>query len=357
MLLIQQTNATNKHKIMLLTKQSTGKIRQTTVGQYGRVVSELAYVSRSTHLMGATITISLLPPQNDAQMECSAEQLLNGVFDLLHIYNQRFSANDANSELMQVNHAAGKHPITVHPELFELIQIGKEQSLLPASHLNIAIGPLVQTWRIGFIDAHIPNKTEIAHALALTDPQLIELDPLNCTVFLAKEGMKLDLGCLAKGYIADKIADYLKSRHVTSALINLGGNIKTIGANLLAGRPWQIGIQDPQQPRGTNLAVLPIRNQSAVTSGTYERKLQVNGKSYHHILDRDTGYPVDTQLASITIISGNSLDGEIWTTRLYGEKPNQLLARVEQEKDIDALIITNDNRVYYSSGISPELLA
>ena len=326
---------------MLLTKQSTGKIRQTTVGQYGRVVSELAYVSRSTHLMGATITISLLPPQNDMQMECSAEQLLNGVFDLLRIYNQRFSANDANSELMQVNHAAGKHSIPVHPELFELIQIGKEQSLLPASHLNIAIGPLVQAWRIGFTDARIPNKTEIAHALALTDPQLIELDPLNYTVFLAKEGMKLDLGC----------------QHVTSALINLGGNIKTIGTNLLAGRPWQIGIQDPQQPRGTNLAVLPIRNQSVVTSGTYERKLQVNGQSYHHILDRDTGYPVDTQLASITIISDNSLDGEIWTTRLYGEKPNQLLARVEQEKDIDALIVTNDNRVYYSSGISPELLA
>ena len=318
---------------------------------------ELAYVSRSTHLMGATITISLLPPSNDVQVEYSTDQLLNGVFDLLHSYNQRFSANDTNSELMQVNHAAGKHPVPVDPELFELIQIGKEQSLIPASHLNIALGPLVQAWRIGFDDAHIPNNTEVAHALSLTDPQLIELDPLSCTVFLAKKGMKLDLGCLAKGYIADKIAEYLKTQHVTSALINLGGNIKTIGTNVLTGKPWRIGIQDPQQPRGTNLAVLPICNQSVVTSGTYERKLQVNEQTYHHILDRDTGYPVDTQLASITIISDNSLDGEIWTTRLYGEKPNQLLARVEQEKGIEALIVTTDNRVYYSSGISPEFLA
>ena len=318
---------------------------------------ELAYVSRSTHLMGATITISLLPPSNDVQVEYSTDQLLNGVFDLLHSYNQRFSANDTNSELMQVNHAAGKHPVPVDPELFELIQIGKEQSLIPASHLNIAIGPLVQTWRIGFADARIPNNTEVTHALSLTDPQLIELDPLSCTVFLAKKGMKLDLGCLAKGYIADKIAEYLKTQHVTSALINLGGNIKTIGTNVLTGKPWRIGIQDPQQPRGTNLAVLPICNQSVVTSGTYERKLQVNEHTYHHILDRDTGYPVDTQLASITIISDNSLDGEIWTTRLYGEKPNQLLARVEQEKGIEALIVTTDNRVYYSSGISPEFLA
>ena len=307
--------------------------------------------------MGATITISLLPPSNDAQAERTAEQLLDDVFELLNIYNQRFSANDANSELMQVNHAAGKHPVSIDPELFELIQIGKEQSLLPTSHLNIAIGPLVQTWRIGFSDARIPNNTEVAHALSLTDPQLIELDSLSCTVFLAKRGMKLDLGCLAKGYIADKIAEYLKTQHVTSALINLGGNIKTIGTNVLTGKPWRIGIQDPQQPRDTNLAVLPIRSQSVVTSGTYERNLQVNEHTYHHILDRDTGYPVDTQLASITIISDNSLDGEIWTTRLYGEKPNQLLARVEQEKGIEALIVTTDNRVYYSSGISPELLA
>ena len=301
--------------------------------------------------MGATITISLLPPSNDSQEEYTAEQLLDDVFELLNIYNQRFSANDANSELMQVNHAAGKHPVPVDPELFELIQIGKEQSLIPASHLNIALGPLVQAWRIGFADARIPNNAEVAHALSLTDPQLIELDPLSCTVFLAKRGMKLDLGCLAKGYIADKIAEYMKGQHVMSALINLGGNIKTIGANVLANRPWQIGIQNPRQPRGTNLAVLPICN------GTYERKLQVNEHTYHHILDRKTGYPVKTQLASITIISDNSLDGEIWTTRLYGEKPRQLLARMEQEKGIEALIVTTDNRVYYSSGISPEFLA
>ena len=332
-------------------------IKQTAVERHGRVVPEQDYISRSTHLMGATITISLLPPSNGEQVESHAEHLLDNVFELLNTYNQRFSANDTTSELMQVNLAAGKHPVSVNPELFELIQIGKEQSPLPASHLNIAIGPLVQTWRIGFADARIPSNAEIAHALSLTDPQLIELDPLNCTVFLAKEGMMLDLGCLAKGYIADKIAEYLKSQHVTSALINLGGNIKTIGTNVVADRPWQIGIQDPQQPRGTNLAVLPISNQSVVTSGTYERKLQVNGQTYHHIIDRDTGYPIETQLASITIISDNSLDGEIWTTRLYGEKPHQLLAHVEQEKHIEALIVTTDNRVYYSSGISPELLA
>ena len=312
-------------------------------------VDFLPLSSSSERLMGTTITISLVHEQ--------ADNLLRQAFDLLKELEFRFNANSTESELMEINYHSGIAPVKVHPDLFELISLGLEHSLAPGSHLNISIGPLVQTWRIGFADARIPNNDEVAHALSLTDPQLIALDPLNCTVFLAKEGMKLDLGCLAKGYIADRIADYLKSQHVTSALINLGGNIKTIGANVLANRPWQIGIQDPRQPRGTNLAVLPICNQSVVTSGTYERKLQVNEHTYHHILDRSTGYPVDTQLASITIISDNSLDGEIWTTRLYGEKPRQLLARVEQEKGIEALIVTTDNRVYYSSGISPEFLA
>ena len=167
--------------------------------------------------MGATITISLLPPSNDAHAElttqqpqsskadCLAERLFDHVFELLNIYNQRFSANDDNSELMQVNHAAGKHPVPVDSELFELIQIGKEQSLIPASYLNIALGPLVQTWRIGFSDARIPNNAEVTHALSLTDPQLIELDPLSCTVFLAKEGMKLDLGAWPKAISLTKL--------------------------------------------------------------------------------------------------------------------------------------------------------
>lgn len=322
------------------------------------------FVSRTTHLMGATITISIVPTFAEPQFTdrsadsdvAYAEHLLDKVFNLLQIYNQRFSANDMDSELMQINLAAGKQPIEVNPELFELIKIGKTHSLHPKSHLNIALGPLVQTWRIGFSDARIPNQTELEQALLLTDPTDIKLDASNCTVFLDKRGMKLDLGCLAKGYIADKLADYLKNQKVTSAIINLGGTIRTIGTNELTNRFWRIGIQNPLKPRGTNLAVLPIQNQSVVTSGVYERKLQVNGKSYHHILDRKTGYPTQTQVTSLTIVSDTSLDGEIWTTRLFGEKPHDILEYVEKESGIDAFIITEENRVYHSSGIAPELV-
>ena len=160
--------------------------------------------SRSIYLMGSTITISILHE--------NADSLLDQVFSLLRLYEKRFSANDDSSELMQINHAAGKHPVCVHPDLFELIELGKKHSLAPDSHLNITLGPLVQTWRIGFADAKVPSPKEIKQALALTDPECIELDTAASSVFLTMEGMKIDLGALAKGYIADKIAAFLQTR-------------------------------------------------------------------------------------------------------------------------------------------------
>ena len=305
--------------------------------------------SRSIHLMGSTITISILHED--------AGSLLDQVFSLLRLYEKRFSANDDSSELMQINHAAGKHPVCVHPDLFELIELGKKHSLAPDSHLNITLGPLVQTWRIGFADAKVPSPKEIKQALALTDPECIELDAAASSVFLTMEGMKIDLGALAKGYIADKIAAFLRGQGVTSALINLGGNILTIGLNEKNNRCWWIGIQNPSLPRGNDLALLSIQDQSVVTSGIYERKLQVDGRVYHHIFDRTTGYPIDNQLASLTIVSSKSVDGEIWTTRLFGESPTSILEKVEQENGIEAFVITENHQIFYSSGLSPEILS
>ncbi len=315
----------------------------------GKVVIKVDLTSRSIRLMGSTISISILHE--------NADFLLDEVFSLLKIYENRFSANDDSSELMQVNHTAGKEPICVHPDLFELIELGKKHSLIPGSHLNITIGPLIQTWRIGFKDARVPSASEIEKVLSLTNPENIELDPISRSVFLKQSGMKIDLGALAKGYIADKISYFLKEKGVTSALINLGGNILTIGQNQQNNRLWRIGIQNPKLARGNNLALLSIQDQSVVTSGIYERKLKANGKVYHHIFDRNTGYPIDNQLASLTIVSDKSVDGEIWTTRLFGDSPSSILEKVEQENGIEAFVITEDNQIFYSSGLTPEIIS
>lgn len=300
--------------------------------------------NRRVHLMGTVIDVSIYHNQ--------PEPVLDQVEALLHLYNKRFSANDDSSELMQINKAAGIHPVKVHPELFELISLGKWHSCQVESHLNIAIGPLIQTWRIGFSDARLPHPTEISPLLNLINPTAISLFEDDHSVFLKEKGMKIDLGALAKGFIADRIADFLKAEKVTSALINLGGNVLTFGPALHnPDHKWRIGIQNPKETRNTNLMVLAIRDQSVVTSGIYERTFEIDGKTYHHIFDSQTGYPVTSNLASLTIISPLSVDGEIWTTRLFGSSLEHIFQEVSAHEDLEAIIIDKDNYCFQTSGV------
>ena len=303
--------------------------------------------SRSERLMGTTITVSICDPQ--------ADELLAHCFELLRSYEHRFSANDASSELMEVNHQAGIAPVQVHPDLFELIALGTLHSQAKNSHLNIAIGPLVQTWRIGFSNARRPAPEEIEQAILKIDPQQIQLDQENYTVFLKRPGMKIDLGALAKGYSADLIATYLRGKGIKDALIDLGGNILTVGQHPVKQQPWRIGIQNPVEKRGNHLLVLSIKDKSVVTYGIYERHLEVDGQSFHHIFDSATGYPVETDLASITIISDRSVDGEIWTTRLFGDSSTSILNTIESLPGIETLLVSQSGKIAYTSGLQSYL--
>lgn len=303
----------------------------------------LQSASHSLRLMGASIHLTIF--HEDAQ------NLLLQSEQLLHLYKNRFSANDADSELMEINLQAGKKAVQVHPELFELIELGKKHSIAANSHLNIAIGPLVQTWRIGFSDAKLPSEEEIQRLLKITDPEEIVLNDSNREVYLSKEGMRIDLGALAKGYIADKLKEFLVEQGVQSGIIDLGGNILTIGENPTFHRPWRIGIQNPVLKRGEHVAVIEVSDASVVTSGIYERQLVVDGKTYHHIFDRTTGYPMETELASITIVAEKSVDCEIWTTRLFGKNPYDIIEEIEQQPGLEAFVITKNQKMMYTSGI------
>ena len=303
----------------------------------------LQSASHSLRLMGASIHLTIF--HEDAQ------NLLLQSEQLLHLYKNRFSANDADSELMEINLQAGKKAVQVHPELFELIELGKKHSIAANSHLNIAIGPLVQTWRIGFSDAKLPSEEEIQRLLKITDPEEIFLNDSNREVYLSKEGMRIDLGALAKGYIADKLKEFLVEQGVQSGIIDLGGNILTIGENPTFHRPWRIGIQNPALDRGEHVAVVEVSDASVVTSGIYERQLVVDGKTYHHIFDRTTGYPMETELASITIVAEKSVDCEIWTTRLFGQNPYDIIEEIEQQPGLEAFVITKNQKMMYTSGI------
>ena len=167
--------------------------------------------------------------------------------------------------------------------------------------------------------------------------------------------MKLDLGALAKGYIADLLIAYLKEVHVTSALINLGGNIVTLGPSTHQNKNGELVFAIRKNPEKQSAYLSEVANQSVVTSGIYERSLTEAGRVYHHLLDPTTGYPLETEMASLTIISDASVDGEIWTTRLFGYPIPEALEILNQLDGIEGVIITQDQQILYSSGLADTL--
>lgn len=301
---------------------------------------------RVLHLMGTVITLTVFHPE--------AERLLDQCEMMLRDYQQRFSANDASSTLMQVNANAGVKPMKVDSDLYELIRYGYALSLSSNARFNLVIGPLIKLWRIGFTDANVPTDEAIQARMALIDLKQVELDDENETVYLAKAGMEMDLGALAKGYFADKLKDYLKAEGVTAGIVDLGGNVLTIGNS--PKHPsgyWQIGIQDPLRERGNLMAAVAIKDQSVVTSGIYERFIKIDDTLYHHIFDSKTGYPVESEIASVTIVSDESIDGEVWTTLLFAETPEGALARLNDHALIEGIVVTRQQEMLISDKLKP----
>lgn len=304
------------------------------------------YASKQWKMMGTLIDLWI-----DSDLYC--EEIFKNITEGLVLSNQRFSANQANSELMQLNQQAGKRPVKVSADLFSLIALGKKHSLAQPSQLNIAIGPLVKLWRIGFKEAKVPSPNEIFLTLPLLNCEHIVLNEAEQTVFLTQKGMEIDLGALAKGYIADYLIAQLKPI-CRSAMINLGGNFLVYGPNpKRANGHWYVGIQDPKKKRHHHLGILEVANQSVVTSGIYERFFTLNDKRYHHILDARTGFPIESDMASITIVANDSLTCEIWTSRLFGLEIHEALQILEQLPGVEGLIIDLSNQVYLSSGLQP----
>ncbi len=288
----------------------------------------------STVMMGSPILLKLFE-QDDT--------LARGVFQLIKQQENRLTVNRPHSEVMAINHAAGRHPVTVSPPVYALIKHAHRVSLLPGSAFNFAIGPLVKRWKIGFQGNSVPPEDELEALLALTRPDAITLDDESHSVFLHQPGMEIDLGAIAKGWIADVVRDYLRQREVDYGLINLGGNVQTLGHR--TERSWGIGLKQPFGAPDALIGVINVINKSVVTSGVYERYFELDGRRYHHILDPQSGYPLDNELLSVTVVSKDSIDGDIWTTLLYGMGVEQSLACLRDVPHIEAIFVTRDRRV------------
>jgi len=329
--------------------------------------------------MGSDVSLKFYQQRDDAAAQ--AFLLIKQWEDRLTV-NRNGGNSAAQSEIAQINAAAGKSAVRVSPETFILLKRAKQTSLYPAGCFNFAIGPIVKAWNIGFAARRIPSAAELAALLPLTDPRLIPLDSADYSVFLPKRGMKIDLGGIAKGFIADRVKQFLSERGIDSALINLGGNVLASGAPLCRTGLWSIGLRKPFGAGGELLGLIYARDKSVVTSGIYERYFtpgseaetdeakrqetltlalrpqseQGDNAFCHHIFDPRTGLPLHNDLMSVTIISDISVDGEIWSSLLYGmgaAKGAEFLRNICNRNDsaafppppLGAIFVTKDKRI------------
>lgn len=262
------------------------------------------------------------------------------------------SLRKAGSELTRVNAAAGIEPVQVSADTWKVLDEALRLARLSEGSFDPTIGPLVAAWGIGTESPRVPAPEEIAALLKLVDYHRVRLDPDSRTVFLQDKGMALDLGGIAKGYAADEAARICRERGVQAAVLDLGGNIYTIGSKTLedgSKRPWSIGLQKPGLERGTVLGILKSTDATLVTSGDYERFFEFEGKRYHHILDPHTGYPAQSGLVQTSIFSTrSSMTCDALSTALFVLGLDKGMELIETLPDYSALVVTDKQQMLAS---------
>ena len=272
---------------------------------------------------------------------------------LLNIDNTMSKTRDY-SDVTKINQNAGKGYVNISDKTFEVIKTALHFSDISDGVFDISIGPVVDLWGIGTDNARVPDKSEIKDKLSLVNYKDISIDEKNNSVKLNKKGMEIDLGGIAKGYAADQIVKYLKSKDVESAIINLGGNVFILGEKE-KNTPFKVGIQDPTSEDGSSIGNIAVSNKSVVTSGIYERYLEKDGIIYHHMIDPSTGYPFENNLSSVTIISSSSIVGDGLSTTTFGLGLQKGMKLIESLDNTDAIFITKDKKVYTTSNLKGKL--
>lgn len=271
------------------------------------------------------------------------EKCLDGCFALAEYYEGLLSRTKEGSDIYKINHAAGEE-VLVSPETLELLETALEYAKLTKGKIDPTIGSVSELW-----DFHpeaapmLPDPENLRTALSHVDYQKIEISENMVT--LSDPEAVLDLGFIAKGYIADKIKEYLRTEGVSSAIINLGGNVLTLGSRP-DNTPYVIGIQEPFGDTGAYVTTLSVRDRSVVSSGIYERCFTYDGKLYHHILDTSTGYPIENDLLAVTILSDSSMEGDALSTICFTLGFHEAFAYIETLPDVDALFITSDGEIH-----------
>ncbi|MDR2600666.1 MAG: FAD:protein FMN transferase [Oscillospiraceae bacterium] len=268
-------------------------------------------------------------------------KLLDEAFEIIENFEKIFSITVQDSDVWRINHAGGE-PVTVSEHTIMVIRTGIMFGELSDGLFDISIGRLSRLWRFG-IDPYIPTLSEIDFAIETVDFRNIVID--GNTVQLKNPDTWIDLGAIAKGYIADQVGDFLREKDIVGAVINLGGDIVTVGTRL-DEELWRVAVRDPKAGSDELIGVIDTKEAAIISSGLYERMFVIDNRTYHHILDPRSGMPVITDLVSVTLVADNALVGEALSTTalLVGsEKAIEILEQTEGFRG--GILILSDGKI------------
>jgi len=279
------------------------------------------------------------------------EDLIDKCFEAVKDYEKLFSRTDPESELYALNQ---RGRMEVSGELLEVIKTALHYCELSGGRFDITMGEVSAMYGFSSPSPAKPSEKRIISAMSHTGWEKIQIE--GSTVILGDPEAVIDLGAIAKGYIADRLAGMLRDAGVDSAIIDLGGNIVCVGGKP-DGSDFKVGIQYPYGDSSTVIATASLQDMSVVTSGVYQRYFEENGKLYHHILDPDSGYPVENGLLSVSIISEKSVDCDGLSTSVFAMGFEDGMALIDSLDGVWAVFVDQDFNVYYSAGFEEMFLS
>lgn len=326
------------------------KASQPAPARDGPPVRKDGTIYAETEQMGTRVSINLLvgdrPP-------AEAGAAIEAAFLEIERIEQIMSEWRADSELSQLNDAAGGPLRPLSPELYEILQRSKEIAELTGGAFDPTFYAVGQLWKFER-GARPPAREAIEAKRSLIDWRAIELDPATRSGRLARLGMKVGLGAIAKGYAVDHASQVLASRGFPDHIVEGGGDTYVSGTK--AGKPWMVGIQKPEGPG--SVAAIPTRDRAVVTSGDYQRYIEYEGVRYAHIFDPRTGFPVPEERSaqSITVLAPNATDADAFATAVAVLGPEEGMAFVRSRPELDAFLITRDGAHLVSPALEPVLV-
>ena len=307
----------------------------------------------------ATTIIGYTETKEEFDLICEdIKSLLNEYHRLFTVYDRYENLNN----LVTINDVTdGKHQVVkVDDKIIDMLSFAKDMYEKTNGKVNVAMGSVLSIWHIYRNDgldnpstAELPPMEKLKEANEHTDINDLIIDEENNTVYLADPLMKLDVGAIAKGYAVEKIGDYLEEKGVDGFLLNVGGNIRTVGNAGAEGEMWKAGIENPDTENEDEpyIEYVKIAGESIVTSGSYQRFYVVNGKNYHHIIDPETLMP-GVNFKSVSVITDDSGLGDAFSTALFIMSYEEGRKLVEKTENIEAMWVMPDGEQRYSSGFN-----